>query len=377
MSKEIVLLDLFSGIGGFALGLKNAGFSIKKHYFSEKEKHAIANYKYNFKNAIYVGTVENVRATGIEHPTIVTFGSPCQDFSIAGDRAGLEGQQSVLILEAIRIIKECRPSVFIWENVRGAFSSNAGEDFWAIIKAFANIGGYRLEWQLLNTLWVLPQNRERIYLVGHLAGASGPGVFPITENDILYFKKTTIGTRQSQTKYYSTAISTKNGSRSENTYINVPTHANCLSVGGHSGGLHSDMTTIEVNVNNANGVEKLNIGDSLNYAVQNSKTRRGRIGKSSSQTINTNAQIAVMDLQTTNLRRLTEIECERLQGFPDNHTQFGIKTVKKVIDKKLKQFELIETVYEIPKTARYKLLGNTVTTKLVTIIGKKLNLVTT
>ena len=72
-----------------------------------------------------------------------------------------------MFLEAIRLINECRPSVFIWENVKGTFSSNAGADFWAIIQAFTNIGGYRQEWQLCNTSWILPQNRERVYLVGY------------------------------------------------------------------------------------------------------------------------------------------------------------------------------------------------------------------
>ena len=72
---------------------------------------------------------------------------------------------------------------FCVENVKGTFSSNNGEDFWAIIQAFANIGGYRLEWQLLNTKWFLPQNRERIYLVGYIGNRSGGQIFPIRENE--------------------------------------------------------------------------------------------------------------------------------------------------------------------------------------------------
>ncbi len=166
---KIITLDLFSGIGGFSKGVQEAGFEIEKHYFSEIDTHAIANYKYNFPNAKHIGSVTNVRGTDIERPNIITFGSPCQDFSLAGKRTGMDGQRSSLISEAIRLISECRPDFFIWENVKGAFSSNNSRDFWAIIQAFANIGGYRLEWQLLNTSWVLPQNRERIYLVGHLA----------------------------------------------------------------------------------------------------------------------------------------------------------------------------------------------------------------
>ncbi len=173
------LIELFSGIGGFTKGFIEAGYKIEEHYFSEIDKHAIANYKYNFPNAKYIGSVTDISGGDFTGIDIITFGSPCQDFSLAGKREGMDGKRSVLILEAIRLVTELRPSVFIWENVKGAFSSNSGADFWAILQAFANIGGYRLEWQLLNTKWFLPQNRERIHVVGHLAGRSKPGVFPI------------------------------------------------------------------------------------------------------------------------------------------------------------------------------------------------------
>jgi DNA-cytosine methyltransferase len=175
-------LDLFSGIGGFHLGFEKAGFEVNS-YFSEVDKYAIDVYKNNFKKSKYVGSVTDVRGTQLPKIDAITFGSPCQDFSLAGKRKGMGGDRSSLITEAIRLIDECRPRFFIWENVKGTFSSNNGEDFWAIIQAFTNIGGYRLEWQLLNTKWFLPQNRERIYLVGYLGDGSGGQVFPITENN--------------------------------------------------------------------------------------------------------------------------------------------------------------------------------------------------
>jgi DNA (cytosine-5)-methyltransferase 1 len=181
MNKDVVLLDLFSGIGGFSLGLAQAGFNITTHYYSEIDKHAIAIYKYQFKNSIYVGDVTTLDGRTITRPNIITFGSPCQDFSMAGRRAGMGGERSSLIGEAIRLIAECRPDLFIWENVKGVFSSSDGRDFWAVIQAFTDLGGYRLEWQLLNTAWFLPQNRERIYLIGHLAKSrrNFREVFPI------------------------------------------------------------------------------------------------------------------------------------------------------------------------------------------------------
>ena len=179
--KRIKLLDLFSGIGGFHLGLERAGFKVSS-FNSEIDKYAIEVYKYNFKQSKYVGSVTDVRGSELPRIDAITFGSPCQDFSLAGNRKGMAGERSSLILEAIRLIQECRPRFFIWENVKGTFSSNAGEDFAAILQAFTNIGGYRLEWQLLNTKWFLPQNRERVYLVGYTPKGSRGQIFPITES---------------------------------------------------------------------------------------------------------------------------------------------------------------------------------------------------
>ena len=150
------IIDLFSGIGGFSLGFQRAGYQFTEHYFSEIDKNAIANYKYNFPHAKYIGDITSIHGGDFTDIDIITFGSPCQDFSLAGRREGLKGTKSSLIAHAIALITNIRPSIFIWENVKGAFSSNARADFWAIIQAFAHIGGYRLEWQLLNTSWLLP-----------------------------------------------------------------------------------------------------------------------------------------------------------------------------------------------------------------------------
>ena len=325
------IIDLFSGIGGFSLGFQQAGYEFSEHYFSEIDKHAIANYKYNFPNAKYIGDITSVHGGDFTGIDIITFGSPCIDFSIAGKRAGLAGAKSSLIKYAIALIAHVRPSLFIWENVKGAFSSNARADFWAILQAFANIGGYRLEWQLLNTSWVLPQNRERLYLIGHLAGRSQPGVFPIRENDFVSTAKTK---SQSQTQISGT-IKANGNMNQDDTYI-IPKTASTLTGGGHSGGLHSDMTVIRQLPRGKNKGADLTI----------------------CPTISSNA------FQENNLlcgiRRLTEIECERLQGFPDNWTQYG---------------NYNGTINPIAKTQRYKLIGNAVTVDIVELIAKRLNFI--
>ena len=324
------IIDLFSGIGGFCRGFQQAGCQFTEHYFSEIDKHAIANYKHNFPNAKYIGDITTIHPADIAGADIITFGSPCQDFSLAGKRAGLAGAKSSLIEYAIALIAHVRPSIFIWENVKGAFSSNAGADFWAILQAFANIGGYRIEWQLLNTSWLLPQNRERIYLVGHLAGRSVPRVFPIGEND---FVPTTKSKSQSQTQISGT-IKANGNMNQDDTYI-IQKKAGTLTGGGKSGGLHSDMTVIRQLPRGKNKGADLTI----------------------CPTISSNA------FQENNLlggiRRLTEIECERLQGFPDNWTQYG---------------NYDGTIKPIAKTQRYKLIGNAVTVDIVELIAKRLKL---
>ena len=340
------IIDLFSGIGGFALGFQQAGYLFTEHYFSEINKKAIANYKHNFPNAKYLGNIKTIQPADLAGADIITFGSPCQDFSLAGRREGLKGNKSSLIAQAIALIAQLRPSVFVWENVKGAFSSNAGADFWAIIQALANIGGYRLEWQLLNTSWVLPQNRERIYLVGHLGGKSIPGVFPIGENDKLLDRKAREKGwrgRNFKTSLARTITARYSKMGSYDTYI-VPKVAATLTGGGHSGGLHSDMTVIQINPSTeSNGRQPYQQNRVFDVrGISPALTRH-----------NSNYAISRM-------RRLTEIECERLQGFPDNHTKYG-------------NYDGI--IKPIAKTQRYKLIGNAVTVDIVELIAKRLKFI--
>lgn len=364
MKPTINILDLFSGIGGFTKGFEGAGYTIGNHYFSEIDKHAIANYKYNFKNAEYVGPIENVSSTGLGRIDVITFGSPCQDFSLAGQRKGLDGDRSSLILEAIKLISKLRPRIFVWENVKGAFSTSDGADFWAVLQAFTNIGNYRLEWQLLNTLWFLPQNRERIYLIGHLAGRSRSKVFPIEENDGLFNQADGINKRQQQAKNSTTL--TGESYRATNTFINVPKYAGTLTGGGNSGGLHSDMTVIN---------QKVMIGSIRGRNPENPKARV--VGQAHEQMLEVNENGISNTLSTVqkdnivvnyedgscssilNLRRLTEIEWERLQGFPDNWTQYG---------------DYDGVIKTVPATHRYKMLGNAVTVAVVKEIATRLEL---
>lgn len=352
---KIKLLDLFSGIGGFHLGLERAGFTVKS-YNSEIDKHAISVYKNNFKNSTYVGSVTDVRGRDLPRIDAITFGSPCQDFSIAGKGKGMGGERSSLILEAIRLIEECRPRFFIWENVKGTFSSNSGEDFAAILQAFANIGDYRIEWQLLNTKWFLPQNRERVYLVGYLRGKPGRDVYPIGEENRDFKKKPetqrSVGTLcANYAKNPSDGSYVKQINPSKEAGGKQPYQQNRIyDSTGIAPCILRDKADIIIKANTSKGYETIKPGDSLNYSQPSSKTRRGRVGKGEANTLDTGVQQAVY---TDRLRRLTPIECERLQGFPDNWTKYGTKG-------------------EIRDSQRYKMCGNAVTVDVVKAVGERL-----
>ena len=198
-NKPLTLGSLFSGSGGFELGAVISG--IVPVWNSEIEPFAIAVTRKRFPSVRHYGDVSTLDGAELEPVDIITFGSPCQDMSIAGKRAGLEGSRSNLFYEAIRIVKEMRdatngeyPRYIVWENVPGAFSSNKGEDFRSVLEAICSIkdenvhiprhekwtaageivaDGYSIAWRLLDAqYWGVPQRRKRIYLVADFTGGS-------------------------------------------------------------------------------------------------------------------------------------------------------------------------------------------------------------
>ena len=335
MKKNITLLDLFSGIGGFPLGLLSAGFTLSTQYYSDIDPHANAIYKYQFPKAVALGDIKNIYAKNIKQPDIITFGSPCQDFSYAGTKKGLKGQRSSLIREAIKLIEKFRPSVFIWENVKGTYSSNEGRDFQAIMQAFTNIGGYRLEWQLLNSKWILPQNRERLYLIGHLDPKSRPRVFPFQEGDPV-FKQTGNKISQKRKRIWGKAL------------------VSTISA-GYDQLRNSGETYIHLNSGLKRGFETAYVGDFVDLSFPNSISRKSRVTGHYTKTIDTSGNGGVFTGDS--VRRLTEVECELLQGFKKNWT------LKGNYDGILK---------DVPRWARYHGIGNAVSANVVQMIGERL-----
>lgn len=198
---KLTLGSLFDGIGGFCLAGQMAG--IKPVWASEIEPFPIRVTEKRFPDVRQLGDIHALHGEDVPPVDVITFGSPCQNLSIAGKRAGLDGEQSSLFFEAVRIIKEMRRSTHgqyprwaVWENVPGALSSNDGHDFRAVLQSLAEIAGesadvpmpengkwlgageivgndYSLAWRILDASkgWGVAQRRRRIFAVLDLAGA--------------------------------------------------------------------------------------------------------------------------------------------------------------------------------------------------------------
>lgn len=177
-------LDLFAGIGGFRLGMEAAGHECIG--FCEIDKFARASYK-----AIHdtEGEIELHDATGITKREIAAIGQvdvicagfPCQAFSVAGARRGFEDTNGTLFFEIARFASVLKPKYLFLENVKGLISHDKGYTFETIIGSLDELG-YDVEWQVLNSKdFGVPQNRERVFIIGHLRETSGRQVFPIFE----------------------------------------------------------------------------------------------------------------------------------------------------------------------------------------------------
>jgi DNA (cytosine-5)-methyltransferase 1 len=318
--KEINYLDLFSGIGGFPLGLLKAGFTFNNHYYSEIDKYAIRIYKRHFPIAMKLGDINGISSKQFERPDIITLGFPCQDMSIAGTREGFGGQRSSLFFRAIEIIDEVKPKYFIFENVKGLFSSNKGRDFEEVLQTISNIG-YDGQWQLLNTKWVLPQNRERIYFIGYPRGNRRPEIFPIGEGEF----------NTKNEKRNELIELTHNESDAKRVYSSDGIAKTLKAVGG---GLGAKTGLYQV------GVTKRN-NEIIESDISNAVDANYHKGLDQHQQ-RTGVKI------NSSIRRLTPMECERLQGFPDNWTE------------------------GISDTQRYKVIGNAVSVPIVELIMRRL-----
>ena len=386
----------FAGIGGFDEGIRRVLPSAICTGYSEVDKHAIKIYEKHFPDRTNYGDITKIKAKTLPDFDMFCGGFPCPDFSKAGKRAGLRGARGGLFFEIIRLLRKKKPELVFLENVEGILSSNKGWDFARILIELADIG-YFCEWDCLNSAdYGVPQSRKRVFIIGHSGKGPGSKVFPLRENDLIPDEQT-IEERVQQNAH---CLRGRDYANWNGNFI-----TRCLTGGGKSGGLHSDMTLLRVGSvgdgnaetnrvydpagisrtlkgssggwGNATGLYcisdsglhrtsqvytdtipplRANTGCSHNNViVHNMHPRCGDPGKGgtghlskddgNSYCLDNNPQVIESHTQ---IRRLTPLEAERLQGFEDNWTA------------------------GIADSHRYRLLGNAVTVPVISAIMEKI-----
>ena len=366
----------FTGIGGFELGIQYAyeqkyGMGSKEAWnkgvgnsinardsgntkgsrvkpqrsicvgYSETDKYAIEIYdkKFNHKN---YGDITTINAKEVPDHDLFVGGFPCQAFSIAGKRKGFNDTRGTLFFDIARIVREKQPRLLLLENVKGLLSHDQGRTFYTIITTLDEMG-YDCQWQVLNSKnHGVPQNRERVFIIGHLRGTPRPQVFPFGEGA----EETTrqvINPLKGKTDY---------GWHLEQNIYDPEGITRTVKAGGGSGNMPKVIVD-KCNCNEGGACEACCVGCgehkeqcTCGDANQISKTVRagGRMSPHGSKQNWDSYEVE------GRIRRLTPTECERLQGFPDRWTE------------------------GVSDTQRYKTLGNAVTVNVIRdIVGKLLD----
>lgn len=369
-------LDLFAGIGGFRLGMEQAGHECVG--FCEIDKFARKSYKaiHNTEGEVEmhdITTVSDEFIRGIGSVDIICGGFPCQAFSVAGKRKGFEDTRGTLFFEIARFASVLRPKFLFLENVKGLLNHEGGDTFETILRALDELG-YDVEWQVLNSKDYVPQNRERVFIIGHLRGAGTRKVFPFGSNDSAVNRQYGIkrignirkkGLSQSGDVVSIDSISPtmcstttqkdplkvaipvltpdrvekrQNGRRfkedGEEMFTLTAQDRHGVAVGGiyandskdfNRGLLPNTSKSIKAQNHDAaimikeatsKGYSEAKPDDSVNISHPNSETRRGRVGKGVANTLLTGEEQAVVT-EKLKIRKLTPLECWRLQTFPD------------------------------------------------------------
>lgn len=403
----VTFIDWFSGVGGFHSGLKKAGMECVG--WCEFDKFAQKSYRalYDVEGVWFSNDIRKCRGWEIPDATIWSFGFPCQDVSIAGKQKGVKrGTRSGLFFEVMRLLDEKeddKPEWLICENVRNLLSIDNGWGFFKVLTEMA-ARGYTVQWRLYNSKdYGVPQNRERIYIIGHLGKNGGRELLPIARKSGATLKQIVPG-KQAERVFEPTlacTLSANGGGGGAKTGLykfvdlskgnpKITENARCLTARydsglsnrkGESSGVIAVLTPDRLKkrqngrrikepgepmftlteqdrhgvvlIKNAtkSGATPAMIGDGIETAYSSSNTRRARVQPGRCNTITTHGTAGVLtNIYPVRIRKLTPRECWRLQGFTDE------------------QFEKAAKVNS--NTQLYKQAGNAVTVNVVEEIGK-------
>jgi DNA (cytosine-5)-methyltransferase 1 len=291
-------IDIFCGMGTIRMGFEQTGHECA--YSVEWDKHKRRIYGVIFGAEPEGRDIRDTGAGDFPRSDCWCFGFPCQDISVAGKQLGFTGDRSSLFFEVMRILRETpeadRPKYLLIENVKNLLSVNSGWDFFNLQVALDEIG-YDAEWDVLNSKnFGVPQNRERVFVVGHLRGRSTRKVFPICGND------ETAADVQGQ--YTNTITRRYEGAQALGAYV---VEGEQLQEVRRYGTLRGNAS-------------RTDFGVAITYDLKapKSSTRRGAVKTERIGALDTQCDIGVRE--GTRIRRLTPRECMRLQGVPDEVT---------------------------------------------------------
>ena len=371
----------FSGVGSPEQALKNLGIKHEVEFACDIDKYAKQTYLKNFKPKLFTTDITALDMKDLPYVDLLVFGFPCQAFSMAGKRQGFDDTRGTLIYDALRYLKEHRPRYFIAENVKGLLSHDNGKTFQTIIDCLAKTTNYQMSlmpfdnldyhihYKVLNTKdFGIPQNRERIFIIGIRDDEDNNFNFP--KEIPLELKLKDLLQDSLEEKYYLSDKGIENLKKNQKYNKFSPLDYNSELAGcitARCNKVSNDNNFIEVDEKyylNEEQYKKINISNETKGAAIRTWPRTSNPDKDREQgrskrlelrkddlanSITTHEQDSVLWIIKQNrIRRLTPIECERLQGFPDNFTE------------------------GVSDTQRYKQMGNTITVNVIELIIKNL-----
>ena len=327
--------------------------------FSEIEPFPCRVLKYHFPKVRNLGDITKIKGDGYRGAVdILVGGTPCQDFSVAGKRFGMGGERSGLARDFARLLREIRPRWFIWENVPGAFSTNGGRDFGTFLGTLADIG-YGLAWRVLDAQFFgVPQRRRRIFLIGYFGDYRPAGAVLFEPHSLCGNTEASRKKREEITQALTGSLGA--GGADDNRgqagfYVPeiINQAMNCKWARGTSGPAGDEHHNLVCAPATTRGYAD-NSAQESKLVLSFSQNQAGEVRCSDMMgTLNTNSNLSGRNtpmIYGMGVRRLTPLECERLQGFPDGWT-------------------------DIPgasDTALYKALGNSMAVPVMRWIGERI-----
>lgn len=395
----MTFIDFFAGVGGFRRGLELAGH--KCLGFCEYDKFAVQSYRaiHDTEGEWYAKDIRTVRADDIPRADIWCAGFPCQDISVAGKQLGFKGERSSLFFTVTGLVQNLeekdKPTYLFFENVKNLLSVNRGFDFARLIIALDEIG-YDAEWCVFNSADVIPQNRERVFIIGRLRGGNGRKVLPIrdsdTKTDKLHRKvvkqignycPTKTRDNPDQGRVYdingiAPTLSCMGGSNREPAIAVpclTPDRANKRQNGRRFKNNNDPMFTLTSQDRHGVLVSDLYTNDSKNFA-RKPLHEKSRCLKSNKH----DAGVIIYNGQKCYIRKLTPLECWRLQAWDDESFFRAFFLDKDLAHKfniayqrhKNNPVRLMQWAYKHQKMSDsqlYKQAGNGVTVEVIRRIG--------